>query len=53
MYSAIASRDARAVVDVSVHSQGKVVCAFTSGQRQRLVTVGQQDGSIFVWDLQA
>lgn len=53
MYNALATRTAGAVVDASVHSQGNVVSTFTNGKVQRLVTVGQRDGSIFVWDVQA
>jgi hypothetical protein len=54
-----AERASQVVVDLNVHSAGAVLSTFTApnrtkvGQPQRLVTVGQGDGSLMVWDLEA
>jgi hypothetical protein len=55
VHSAPEENDARAVARLSVHSRGPVLSAFTAvaPEGQRLVTVGQADGSLMVWDLSA
>lgn len=50
--------DTTTVLQLKVHSTGPVVSTFTTtpvdnNGVQRLVTVGQQDGSIMVWDISA
>lgn len=58
-YAVAADRASQVVVDLNVHSAGAVLSTFTApnrtkvGQPQRLVTVGQGDGSLMVWDLEA
>jgi hypothetical protein len=57
VYAALASRSSRNVLDLRVHSAGSVLSTFTAAdatkkQAQRLVTVGRNDGSLMVWDIE-
>ena len=58
IYTAADLSDTTTVLQLKVHSTGPVVSTFTTtpvdnNGVQRLVTVGQQDGSIMVWDITA
>jgi hypothetical protein len=57
VYAALAARSSRSVLDLRVHSAGSVLTAFTAAdagnkQAQRLVSIGRNDGSLMVWDIE-
>jgi hypothetical protein len=56
VYSCVVQRSSTVVADLNTHSAGAVFSTFTAPDKkgaQRLVTVGQGDGSLMVWDVQA
>lgn len=58
IYTAADLSDTTTILPITVHSTGPVVSTFITtpvdnNGVQRLVTVGQQDGSVMVWDITA
>lgn len=54
LHRAPAEGNTRAAASLRVHARGAVYSAFTGGdQPARLVTVGQADGTLMVWDFAA